>query len=971
MAADEPHEVADIHGRLDEIARQIGAIQRAAAAGEPATPAPSAPPPLSLQAAIAEIAQRQSELDRSAPPPAASPHRTREPDFSSLHQQLLHITSQIESLRPSQDIEQTITHFRTELADIRKAVTEAVPSKAIESLEREIRDLARRIDERRDNGGDTATLSGIEQTLTDIREVLLKLTPAEQLTGFDEAIHGLNHRLDSLMNASGDPAKVHQLEDAITALRSVVANIASTETLERLGADVQALGARIDELAQPQFAAGAAFAPSETFAHLEQRIGTLLERLEATNARSADLSRVETSLTEVLTHLEQQRESIAALQQTASRQGFGGEAPAANPALMETIKRELSDIRYSQSESDRQTQDALEAVHTTLGYVVDRLAMIEDDLRIRPTAQAATGIPPQTLPPRPELPNPVTAMPGAPPSGGGHSPSHGDAAPTYTAASHSDAGTDRTGPGAHAAMPAPVPRRPIDPALPPDHPLEPGSRPTGFGNAAPSERIAASESAIGGAIDTPAPASTSNFIAAARRAAQAASVAAPETQTRRFTAFAEAARNAFKGGDKGRDDKGHNKPQTATPAPAPVTTEPLDITEPSEQPQRSGKLSRRIRSLLVGTGIVVVALGGFKIATMMIDEGGEIELTAPISLEDLESAPEPATQLAAPVLPQPAAPSLTSPEPLDRQARAPAAAAEPTPAPAPVPDARVADADADATSAIPAQSLPRTIGTAPALVNIPASETLPDGIGGPKLRAAALKGDPAAAYQVALRYAEGKGVAISIEAAFKWYGYAADGGIVPAMFRLGTLYEKGLGVKKDLAAARIHYQRAADRGNAKAMHNLAVLYADGGGNGADYRTAAEWFRKAATRGVADSQYNLAILYARGIGVEQNLAESYKWFSLAAAQGDTDAGNKRDEIAKRLDPQSLAAAKLAAQTFVTERQPDDAVNVPAPSGGWDAVSDTAPATKTAAARRAARGPDTALLSQGPSRAPRFS
>ncbi len=960
MAADEPHEVADIHGRLDEIARQIGAIQRAAATGEPAAaPAPAAAP-LSLQAAIAEIAQRQSELDRAGPPPTASPRPAREPDFSSLHQQLLHITSQIESLRPSQDIEQTITHFRTELADIRKAVTEAVPSKAIESLEREIRDLARRIDERRDNGGDATTLSGIERTLTDIREVLLKLTPAEQLTGFDEAIHGLNHRLETLMNASGDPAKVHQLEDAITALRSVVANIASTETLERLGADVRALGERIDELAQPQFAAGAAFAPSETFAHLEQRIATLLERLEATNARSADLSRVETSLTEVLTHLEQQRESIAALQQTASRHSFGGEAPAANPALMETIKRELSDIRYSQSESDRQTQDALEAVHTTLGYVVDRLAMIEDDLRIRPTAaQAAAGIAPQTLPPRPELQNPVAAMPGGPPSGGGRSPSRGDptfgdAVPPRTAVPRSDTETDRAGPGTHAAMPAALPRRPIDPALPPDHPLEPGSRPTGLGAAPPSERIAAADSVIGGATDAPAPASTSNFIAAARRAAQAASAAAPETQTRRFTAFAEAARNAFRGRDKERDT-GRDTPQIAPPepAPAPVTIEPLDTTEPSEQPQQSGRLSRRIRALLVGTGIVVVALGGFKIATMMIDEGGEIELTAPISLEDLESAPEPATQLAAPVLPRPAAPSLTSPEPLDRQARAPAAVAEPAPAPAPTPDARIADADADATSAIPAPSPPRTVGTAPSLVNIPASETLPDGIGGPKLRAAALKGDPAAAYQVALRYAEGKGVATSLEAAFKWYGYAADGGIVPAMFRLGTLYEKGLGVKKDLAAARTHYQRAADRGNAKAMHNLAVLYADGGGNGADYRTAADWFRKAAARGVADSQYNLAILYARGIGVEQNLAESYKWFSLAAAQGDTDAGNKRDEIAKRLDPQSLAAAKLAAQTFVAEHQPDDAVNVPAPSGGWDAVSDTAPATKTAAARRNSR------------------
>ena len=136
-------------------------------------------------------------------------------------------------------------------------------------------------------------------------------------------------------------------------------------------------------------------------------------------------------------------------------------------------------------------------------------------------------------------------------------------------------------------------------------------------------------------------------------------------------------------------------------------------------------------------------------------------------------------------------------------------------------------------------------------------------------------------------------------------------------------------MKKDVDIARRYYLQAAERGNAKAMHNLAVLDADGGGKGANYKSASQWFRKAADRGVADSQFNLGILYARGIGVEQNLAESFKWFSLAAAQGDADAGRKRDDVAKRLDAQSLAAAKLAIQTFTPEPQPDDAVNVAAP------------------------------------------
>ncbi|MBA4035569.1 MAG: hypothetical protein C0480_13350, partial [Bradyrhizobium sp.] len=77
---------------------------------------------------------------------------------------------------------------------------------------------------------------------------------------------------------------------------------------------------------------------------------------------------------------------------------------------------------------------------------------------------------------------------------------------------------------------------------------------------------------------------------------------------------------------------------------------------------------------------------------------------------------------------------------------------------------------------------------------------------------------------------------------------------------------------------------------------------------------------------------------------------------AAAQGDADSARKRDDIAKRLDAQSLAAARLAIQTFTVEPQPDDAVNVAAPVGGWDAApaqpTPAKPAARQAAAKRAA-------------------
>jgi localization factor PodJL len=226
----------------------------------------------------------------------------------------------------------------------------------------------------------------------------------------------------------------------------------------------------------------------------------------------------------------------------------------------------------------------------------------------------------------------------------------------------------------------------------------------------------------------------------------------------------------------------------------------------------------------------------------------------------------------------------------------------------------------------------------------PLGDKLPASIGGPALRAAALSGDAAADYEVGTRFADGHGVPRSNEAAALWFERAAKQGLAPAQFRLGGFYEKGIGVKKDLVAARDLYLAAAGKGNGKAMHNLAVLYAEGIDGPADYANAAHWFREAADHGVTDSQYNLGILYARGTGVTQNFAESYKWFTLAAIQGDQDAAKKSDEVAARLDQQSLAAAQLAVKTWTAKPQPDDAINVKAPAGGWDATANAAPAAK---------------------------
>ena len=972
--------------QLQDSQRKAEQVERAAAQVYRPSPPLS---PASLDFAIAEIAARQSELDyvaprpmpRSAPPmapamPAApampvAPAMPAGPDFSVLERHLFKITSQIEALQRPDGIEQSIAAFRGELAEIRLAITEAMPRRAIESIENEVRSLSRRIDETRQSGTDGQALAGIERALSEIHEVLRSLTPAEQLAGYDDAIRNLGAKLDLILRSNDDPSTVHQLEGAISALRGIVSNVASNDALARLSDDVHTLSSKVDQLGRSENK-GDSFAILEqriaaltstlesrerisggestehlegalrslsdrldrmpvgndsasAFAHLEQRVSYLLERLEAsTDHRSTtvDLGRVEHGLQDILRHLETQHASFAALADNRSSM-----PEPADSGLFDIVKRELSDIRFSQSESGRHTQDSLEAVHNTLGHVVDRLAMIEGDLRTvraqpvapqieTPAPQAAfvqpaaprVAMAPQ---PRPELPNPAAEQ------------AHFETAPREFHAAAPMPVTAPEPPRAiseillpHAAQARPA----IEPDLPPDHPLEPGTRPSGR-VASPSERIAASESAIS---DIPAaarePVSSSSFIAAARRAAQAAA-AAPAND--------KAGRGSKAAG---------NKP-----------SEPSTITS-------------KIRSLLVGASVVVIVLGTFKMAMTLLDSGSP----PPMPQMENSSEPQPSTQSPAnepvkPAMPDAATPSMISPKPIGRQSFNDAApnAFDGTASVA-IPQTAAIQAaspisSGDITGAIPsAQAIPagRKLTTA----QVPPTERLPDAIGGPVLRAAALKGDPAAAYEIGVRFAEGKGVAPNYDEAAKWYDRAAQAGVVPAIFRLGTLYEKGLSVKKDIDIARRYYLQAAERGNAKAMHNLAVLDADGGGKGANYKNASQWFRKAADRGVADSQFNLGILYARGIGVEQNLAESFKWFSLAAAQGDADSGRKRDDIAKRLDAQSLAAAKLAIQTFTSEPQPDDAINVASPAGGWDSAPAQAnaakPAAKPASTKRAA-------------------
>jgi localization factor PodJL len=841
-------------------------------------------------------------------------------DIGGLEQQLRQITARIEALRPTNELEKVITSLRGDLTDIARQLTEALPRRALESLEIEVHALAQRIDHSRQSGVDSTVLAGLERGLAEVHDALRTLTPAENLVGFDDAVKTLAQKVD-LIIAKEDPDTLHQLETAIDALRGIVSHVASNDTLTKVAEDVRALAAKVDGLANST-ASGHAVemlegrldtlttalnasteagqsVPRElekmlsglieklewvqlthtdhaAVAHLEDRIALLIKRLDASDAKLGNLESVERGLADLLVHIDHIR----------GGDGAAAAATAPKPVAVDAIEREVAEIKRS----ERRTADSLEAVHGTVEHVVDRLAMIESgrggDDSLRSIAIAAP------------------APPAAEPS------------PVRTA----------------------VTRPPLDPNLPPDHPLEPGSAPGTRGVPSAAERIAESEAAFDSA-SPPAIAPSGgqpNFIAAARRAAQAAAAAPPERSSR----FAGVASGAAQPG--------------------------------------------RLRKLVVAGGAVLIAVGCLHIALRMFQDNGTAvetssepaQVARPSVLPETDSANAPPLAVAplpppfpdaepgtppgtiqiappntAPDAPPSAKPAVAPPAIPGRQSTlrdhaAPSVASvnPPSGGARPVAGAIPPGPPTDITGSIARPAVPQYPAPGPSPGPSPASgltaETLPATIGGPVLRAAAMAGDAAAAFEIATRYADGRGVPPSNEQAARWLERAAKRGLAPAQFRLGGLYEKGIGLKKDLAAARDLYIAAAEKGNGKAMHNLAVLYAEGINGPADYRDAAHWFREAADRGITDSQYNLAILYARGVGVEQNYAESYKWFVLAANAGDNEAAKKRDEVASHLDPQSLAAAQLAVQKWSAEPQPDDAVTVKTPPGGWDPVAQPA-------------------------------
>ena len=131
--------------------------------------------------------------------------------------------------------------------------------------------------------------------------------------------------------------------------------------------------------------------------------------------------------------------------------------------------------------------------------------------------------------------------------------------------------------------------------------------------------------------------------------------------------------------------------------------------------------------------------------------------------------------------------------------------------------------------------------------------------------------DPAVAYDVGLRYAQGDGVDADLKEAAHWFSVGTESGDLRAMEALGRCLQAGDGVEPDPVRGAELFRQAAEEGYLPAVCDLGLCYEAGDGVEVDPVRAAELYRQAAEEGYAPAQCNLGVCYLNGIGVEADPA----------------------------------------------------------------------------------------------------
>lgn len=160
-------------------------------------------------------------------------------------------------------------------------------------------------------------------------------------------------------------------------------------------------------------------------------------------------------------------------------------------------------------------------------------------------------------------------------------------------------------------------------------------------------------------------------------------------------------------------------------------------------------------------------------------------------------------------------------------------------------------------------------------------------------------GDARAAYRLGNMYAVGRGVAIDLAVATRWYRLAAERDLPAGQYALGltwwnSRYWTGLSLIGDYAEAVRLFSFAAARGYAPAYRYLGLANQLGLGIPADFAVAAEWYEKAIAAGDVEAMFRWAGMVEAGQGVDPDPDRALGLLRAAARAGSLEANRRLGE-----------------------------------------------------------------------------
>ncbi|MGN6145968.1 MAG: peptidoglycan-binding protein, partial [Mesorhizobium sp.] len=896
--------------------------------------------------------------------------------FERIERRIESLAQQIEEVaadRPGNEMMDRLNTLSSRVDDLAARAT--LPDHAMERLGAQIADIAQRIEHAPALPQADALFHGIEQRF-DVLSDMIERRQGEAIEHGNLLFHDLERRLnevaEQLDRRSPEAAfEASGIMEAIDARFTALAKRLETSAPDAGGqAAIRALESRLEAISNrlDSSAAQVAAVDPELIRSLEAQVSGLSAHLSQPGTPLPVFEDIAPRIDRIEKSLTSSRDSILEAAREAAENAvrtLAGAGP--ETAAVAGLAKDLKTLEGLTRRSDERNTKTFEAIHDTLLKIVDRLGSLEGGPSgpAEPVAEPARAKIAVREAPALDISEalPLAGDLDAPSISAGKEPmvrtpaeAAADAARAALGSETVEQGGDRKsrlGGLARAfklrrqseqAEAAPVASATAEaPAVDIDEPLEPKliNRPLEPGSGAPDlnaimkrVRDERGQPARSGEGDV----AKADFIAAARRAAQAAAAEA-EALKRQST-----------------------------------------VAGPVKALRIGDLIKARRKPILMAAAAIMLALAGLQLGKAFLSDPQQTAANEPARIADSRVAMAADTSAAtAPVTPSAPVESAATPtnsgdaapvrvvdnEPDAKPQQNTAADTDGQGQVAEQDDMAMAEAaakasntvpagDTQAASAAPVEAAPvapaqnaevasvgeTTSAVAPAAAAADAAIEVPAGINPPALREAAAKGDPKALFELGSRYAEARGVKEDMAEAAKWYQKAADLGFAPAEYRIGNFYEKGTGVARDIAKSKTWYQLAAEQGNASAMHNLAVLYAMAADGTTDNQSATHWFQEAADLGVKDSQFNLGILAAKGVGMKQDLEASYKWFALVAKTGDKDAAAKRDEIANALRPEQLEKARAAVELWKAKPLDPSANTVDIPDAWQDVPTTTA-------------------------------